>query len=553
MRSLLRLWTSIAVVAAVGGGGAVGFGCGSNTAPVMQPVSARQVAFVGNRLDITILAYDPDGDTLSFAFRPKGNPLGSRAQIVPLADRAIFSWTPAASDVGEHQIDFTVSDGETNDTQTVTIEVRPGTSPNTAPIFRRPLGFGTTLDLEKQACVNVDVLVEDPDSVKIDVTQDPPIAGSSLTRIGQLSALFNWCPSEQQKSQLQHVLRLVANDGDNPPVVKDFMIVLRVPLPTTCPGNPPQVLHNAPAGGTTLEPIRVQATVTDDLGLKAAPVVYYSSAEPHPGAVDVSSMQQLEMTLKSPGFYEGSLPNPAKGMAPGSKHTLYYVIVAEDDDDKQGNCDHRTQAPSDTATFKVEITTPQLSVSCAKTKECPFNEVCDGQVCVADGCTPQDTNGDNLYWEQGSCPSSHICPIAGPSITPSHCAVSCTVDGDCGSGRVCKVFESKAACGKPGTKGVGEACADFTECSGKQMCLPWGKGYCTISDCDTNGGFSGPCPNGSSCYPMPDGRFYEGKHWLCARSCTNNAECRAADGYTCQEIEDDKKIKRRVCLPKAGS
>ncbi|PID38183.1 MAG: hypothetical protein CSB49_06860 [Proteobacteria bacterium] len=517
-------------------------------------MASPQVAFVGTRLDITLLAFDADGDELSFGFRPLGQALGNRAQIVTLADRAVFSWTPSAADVGTHQVDFTVGDGETSNTQTVAIEVRPGTSANTAPIFRRPLGFGTTLDLSKETCVDVDILIEDPDSVKVEVSQEPPIEGSTLTRIGQLSALFHWCPSESQKAQLQHVLRLVANDGDSPPVIKDYMIVLRVPLPTTCPGSPPQVLHNAPADATTLEAITLQATVTDDLGLKGAPVIYHSTHEPHSGPIDVSTMAQLEMTQRSPGFYEASLPNPAKGAAvPGLKYTVYYVIVAEDDDDKTGNCDHRVQAPSESTTFSVEITTPQVALSCNKSKGCPVGEICDGKVCVADTCTPQDANGDKLYWEQSSCPQDHICPLVGPSVTPSHCAASCVDNSDCGSGRVCKVFETQLACGAPGSRPVGATCTTFNQCADRQMCLPWSGGYCSLSDCDSSGSFSGPCAMGSYCYPMPDSRFTLGKHWICVKGCNAPADCRTSEGYACREINDDTQTKRKVCLPKAGS
>lgn len=531
--------------------GGLGAACG-NTAPVLQPVASPQTAFVGTRLEITLLAYDADGDKLTFAYRTTGPSLGSRARIVPLVDRAIFSWTPGANDVGEHHIDFTASDGKTSDTQTVTVNVKPGTTTATAPLFRRPLGFGTTLDLGKEACVDVDILVEDPDTLSVRISQEPTIEGSTLTSVGGLAALFHWCPDESQQKQLQHLLRLWADDGDNPPVSKDFMIVLHTPLPQQCPGQPPQIVHSAPAAVTTNDELALEATVTDDKGLKAAPVVYHSTSAPaDPNNIDLSTLQQIEMTQKSPGFYQASLPNPVKGLAPGSKRTLYYLIVAEDDDDTAGPCDHRTQAPQ-TGTYQVEVTAPAAAKSCTSSKGCPVNQVCDVSICVSDSCTPQDTNGDKIYWEQAGCPANHFCPAAGPQVAPSHCAADCTKDADCATGRSCKVFDTAGGCAVAGTRAVGDGCTSYQDCAKRTMCLPWSGGYCSLSDCDSTGSYSGPCPAGAVCYPSPDLRFTEEFHWICVRRCTSDNECRKAEGYTCQQIQDDQKATAKVCLPKVN-
>ncbi len=526
--------------------------CSVNSPPILQPVATPQTAFVGARLEITLLGFDADGDPLSFSYRSLGTALGSRAQVMTLAGRGVFSWAPAASDVGEHHVAFVVSDGKSEVTQAVTIVVKRGTSSNTAPVFRRPLGYGTTLDLEHQRCVDVDVLVEDPDSITVAITQDPIIADSTLSTVGALAAAFHWCPSDAQKRQLQYVLRLVADDGDHPPVTKDYMIVLRVPLPPTCPGAPPQIAHTPPSPMKTLDPIALQASVTDDLGLKGLPLIYYGTEPPPPGDVDISKLGQLKMTAKSAGYYEASLPNPLKGLPPGSKKTLYYVIVAEDDDDAGGTCDHRTQVPKGGA-FSVELTAPQDTKSCASSKDCVVGKVCDGTTCVGDSCIPTDANGDGLYLEQGSCPDQHFCPQSGSLITlTSTCVPKCKDKTECGTGRECKVFSTQQGCAVSGSGEIGEGCASFEDCAGKEMCMQWAGGYCALSDCDSSGKFSGACPSGSFCYPMPDARMWGGTHWICMKGCATSSNCREVFGYECREIQDDTQTTRHVCLPKGS-
>ena len=71
------------------------------------------------------------------------------------------------------------------------------------------------------------------------------------------------------------------------------MIVLHTPLPQQCPGQPPQVVHSAPPAATTNDDLALEATVTDDKGLKAAPVVYYpTTAPPAPSNNHLSTLQQ---------------------------------------------------------------------------------------------------------------------------------------------------------------------------------------------------------------------------------------------------------------------
>ena len=43
------------------------------------------------------------------------------------------------------------------------------------PVFREPLGSGTTLDLSQSNCIELDILVEDPDSPNVDISLEEPL------------------------------------------------------------------------------------------------------------------------------------------------------------------------------------------------------------------------------------------------------------------------------------------------------------------------------------------------------------------------------------------
>lgn len=520
--------------------------CANNHAPELFPIEP-QTAHVGSRFELRLSATDQDGDKLTFGYSSPTVELGNRARLFDLGGEAIFTWTPIASDVGSHQVDFTVSDGEAEDLESVSFTIKAATNPNTAPIFRKPLNEGTTLDLSVSKCLKQEVLVEDPDSVKVEISQDPPIPGSQLQTVGPLQAFFDWCPTTAQASQSVFVLRLVADDKDNPPVRKNFTILVRSALPQNCPGTAPTIQHTPPASQTTVQDITLEASVSDDKGLKGDPVVYYTEVKPSdPTKLDFASMDQLTMSSAGGTNYEADLPNPTTALNPGESVTVYYVIVAEDDDDATGNCDHRSQLPKD-AVFELTVTRPTQSTTCTTSADCKAAEMCKGQTCVADTCTPTDDNGDQLFWEQSDCPTGHFCPESGS--TTSHCAQTCTSDSDCKAAAAkCKVFDTKKGCGQAGAKLIGRECTDFTECEGKAMCMPWPAGYCSISDCDSYGGFSGACPTGAACVPLVDARFSYGTHWVCLQLCKDNNNCRTGDGYSCKTMTDDTGTSQNVCF-----
>jgi hypothetical protein len=202
--------------------------CGAGAAPEIDGLS-DQVAQVGSELTIELNGTDADGDRLEYGFHAADvADIEGRAEITRSPSGAgVFRWTPIAEDVGEHAFDFTVSDGARSSTVTISIEVRGAVGAASAPVFRQPLGSGTTLDLGRQACVELEIVVEDQDSARVSIAQgEPVIAGATLTPRDGLSASWRWCPTREQQAESSYALVLVADDGEAR-TVKHFVIVLR--------------------------------------------------------------------------------------------------------------------------------------------------------------------------------------------------------------------------------------------------------------------------------------------------------------------------------------
>jgi hypothetical protein len=347
------LASAVLVATAVAGAA----GCGSTPAPDLDAV-ADQVAQVGQELRVELVATDPSGAHLEYGFHTDAPDLAGHASMTRAPTGAgVFRWTPLAADVGVWYVDFTASNGAATATTTARIEVKPAIGKASAPTFVEPLGAGTTLDLAQKACLDLDVVVADQDSAQVAITDLVPLAGATLTATGGLTATWHWCPSEVQIAAAdRYTLELGADDHDNARTVADYLIVLRRKPAAGCPGLPPVITHDA-ADATASTAVTISATISDDHGLAAAPLVYYATQAP-PSPPDLGAKTQLPMHLASgdmtSGTWTADLPNPA---AAGAAAPLYYVIVAEDGDDPTGPCDHTTQAPAAGA-YTMTVTNP---------------------------------------------------------------------------------------------------------------------------------------------------------------------------------------------------
>ncbi|HLL22980.1 MAG TPA: Ig-like domain-containing protein, partial [Kofleriaceae bacterium] len=242
--------------------------CSSGAAPELSGLS-DQVAQVGTELKFELAGTDPDGDQLSYSFRAANiEGLENRAQVsVSPSGNGVFRWTPISADVGEHAFDFTVSDGDHKTTVTITIDVKSAIGSATAPVFRQPLGSGTTIDLAKRKCVELQIVIEDQDSAQVDLAmEEPVIEGATLNQQDGLTASFTWCPTKEQEAETRYTLTLSADDGANPKTLKNYLIVLRGGTGQNCPGEAPTITHT-PTSASTILNLTVDGRFRDDKGL----------------------------------------------------------------------------------------------------------------------------------------------------------------------------------------------------------------------------------------------------------------------------------------------
>ncbi|MFH2006755.1 MAG: pre-peptidase C-terminal domain-containing protein [bacterium] len=377
LAALGGLLAALAVTAACGGGGA----------PTLNPISDQQ-AEVGVELSIEIVASDPDGDTLVFSVSSETIPdLTTRShppQFIPFgATSAYLRWTPLAMDAGDHTFTVSASDGSNSASQSFTVTVSAG---NAVPVFRQPLGSGTTLDLSQSECIELDVLVEDPDSPDVDISLEEPIEdGYQFTQDDAVAGVFSWCPTDKQiESAERYTLNLKADDRGGHVGRKKYVIVLRREL-GSCPGTGPVITHTPPGQQSTLQDLPLTATVTDDLGLAGQPVLYYSLAAPaNPANPDFDQFVQLLMSQDAGSTFSARVPNPVLADPVGTVRTIYYFIEATDDDDAEGTCDHRTTAPVGDV-YQVDVERPAAGQGLGFCASCSADVQCTSQRCVALG------------------------------------------------------------------------------------------------------------------------------------------------------------------------
>jgi hypothetical protein len=405
-RSTLIAFTSLATAVA----------CGPDAPPELHGL-ADHIAQVGTELTIQLDGTDRTGDRLRYGFHAADLPdLDGRAEITQSPSGAgVFRWTPLAADVGLHAIDFTASDARSTATVTIAIDVRAAIGAATAPVFRQPLGSGTTLDVALRTCVELDIVVDDPDSAAVAISQvEPVIEGAALVRRDGHTAAWRWCPTREQQAEPRATLTLAADDGDNPRTVKHFLIVLRGGSGAGCPGDAPVIAHQPYDVRSSLD-LAISATVSDDRGIKDAPLLYHAAAPPAAlpgGGIDLAGMTLVAMTQvsgdRSAGVWGAHVASPVAGQPAGSARTLYYVIAARDDDDITGGCDHQVVSPVHTMTV-TSVGAPDLA-SCAA---CSSDAQCGpGGACVRMGATGA---GYCLDACGAGCPSGYSCstsPVA---------------------------------------------------------------------------------------------------------------------------------------------
>ncbi|MFN0250987.1 MAG: lamin tail domain-containing protein [Kofleriaceae bacterium] len=196
--------------------------CTDNGAPQIDGL-ADQTATVGVELVVFIDGTDPEGDRLTYGVDADVMLQGHASLTLNPSGMGVFRWTPTADDLGSNIFDFSASDGDLTTTVSIAIEVSSATL---VPIFRQPLGAGT--QVPAATCADFDVVVDDLDSLSVEITEvAPTIAGATLTPIDDHSARWRWCPTSQQIAESdRYTLVLSADDGENPPTLKYYVLVL---------------------------------------------------------------------------------------------------------------------------------------------------------------------------------------------------------------------------------------------------------------------------------------------------------------------------------------
>ena len=360
--------------------------------PTLDPIP-DQTAEVGVELLVQVTAASPGGSALTFTVSSSTlSDLTTRAHPAVITATggtgATLRFTPVASDVGQQLFTVRASDGSRQAEQSFTVNVTAGSA---VPVFREPLGSGTTLDLSQAACLTVNVVVEDPDSAQVVISMEEPVEnGFLLEQTSGQQATFDWCPTPKQiDGGERYTLNLAADDGAGHVGRKKYVIVLRKELGSGCPGTAPVVAHTPPGPQTTVLDVPVSMTVSDDLGVAAPPVLYYATtAPPDPANPDFAQFVQLATRRVSgdarSGSYEAALPNPVLAASPGTSATVYYFMEAVDDDDATGSCDHRTRSPAGDV-YAVTVTQPSGGGTLGACTACAADVQCASGRCVALG------------------------------------------------------------------------------------------------------------------------------------------------------------------------
>ncbi|HNS20240.1 MAG TPA: putative Ig domain-containing protein [Sedimentisphaerales bacterium] len=163
---------------------------GDANAPVLSYIGNKQVA-LGETLTFTVSATDANGDALTYtaAGLPTGATFSNRT----------FTWTPSADSIGTRQVTFTVSDGSTQDSETITITV---TRSNDAPVL---LAIGNKTANENQA-IGFSISATDANGDAITYSASGLPTGAAFT--GQT---FTWTPGYDQAGD--YSVTFIASDG----------------------------------------------------------------------------------------------------------------------------------------------------------------------------------------------------------------------------------------------------------------------------------------------------------------------------------------------------
>lgn len=163
-----------------GGGGGGGGGGTANVAPTLTSIG-NKIVILGNSLSFTVTATDPNLQDTVLLFA-SGLPQG--ATFTPASGQ--FTWTPSASQSGDHTVTFVASDGFLEATETIIISVRNNS--NNAPVLTLSTE-AATLTENQTLTVTATTSDADNDPVSLSISGLPPGAAFDAA-----TGLFSWTP-----------------------------------------------------------------------------------------------------------------------------------------------------------------------------------------------------------------------------------------------------------------------------------------------------------------------------------------------------------------------
>ncbi|MBT7095795.1 tandem-95 repeat protein, partial [Candidatus Poribacteria bacterium] len=262
-----------------------------NRQPVMQNISAPSNLIEGSPIVFTVRAVDPDADnTLSYRVNP------SPAGVNLGQGTGAFRWTPQVGQAGEHNLTFTVDDGEGGtDTAQVTLDIEE--LDNEPPSGSIALEGGTEVDgvlLVDSPTVTLELEADDNRSAQADIEMQIRNAGGTFSDAEPVADTKEWevSPSDGEKTVQVRFEDEFGNRSE------EFGVAFT--LDTTAP----QITHTRVTSAEVGESIEIAANVTDETSTTAR-LFYRPGGEDGFTRVSMPGDGSIEATIPSSSADEG--------------------------------------------------------------------------------------------------------------------------------------------------------------------------------------------------------------------------------------------------------
>ncbi|PYE55655.1 Ig-like domain-containing protein, partial [Deinococcus yavapaiensis] len=193
-----------------------------NTAPVFNTINSPASVNENAAVSFPVSATDADNDTLTYdAVVVTQNGTAALSTIGATFSGGTFNWTPSFTQSGSYTIRFKASDGTTETTKDVTINV---TDVNRAPTLNT---ITTPQAVNEGQALNFTVSGSDADNDTLTydavvVTQNGTAALSTIGATLSSSGAFSWTPSFTQSGS--YTIRFTSNDGKTSSQAQDVTI-----------------------------------------------------------------------------------------------------------------------------------------------------------------------------------------------------------------------------------------------------------------------------------------------------------------------------------------